>query len=100
MAPPQTDNFDLFAPFEEDVILEVRKGTMKNMPGLKIQSGIDKTLCSGRVPVSTLGVADDEHDLTFHGGPDKAIHGCKRDLMLSYMTIEVRVFALVMRELE
>lgn len=28
----------------------------------------------GRIHVSSLGLTDDEHDLTFHGGIDKAIH--------------------------
>jgi MOSC domain-containing protein YiiM len=70
-------DIDLSAPFEKDVILEVRSSKMKTMPGLTIQSGIDKTLRDGRVPVSRLGIEEDEHDLTFHGGVDKAIHGCK-----------------------
>jgi len=39
----ETDNnVDLFAPFERDTILEVRTSRMKTMPGLTIQSGIDK----------------------------------------------------------
>lgn len=68
---------DLFAPFEHDVILEVRTSGMKRMPGLRIMSGIDKEPRSGPVPVSSLGLDGDEHDPTFHGGRDKAIHGCK-----------------------
>ena len=68
---------DLRAPFEKDIILEVRSSKMKTMPGLTIQSGIDKTLRDGRVKVTRLGIDEDEHDLTFHGGVDKAIHGCK-----------------------
>jgi len=68
---------DLFAPIEKDVILEVRGGRMKNMRGLEIQSGIDKEAYSGPVKVGSVGITDDEHDLTFHGGPDKAIHGCE-----------------------
>lgn len=67
---------DLAAPFENDVILEVRRSKMKTMPGLKIQSGIDKTPCEGRIAVSFLGLEEDEHDLVFHGGRDKAVHGC------------------------
>ena len=74
MAPAA--DFDLFEPYERDTILEVRTSRMKTMPGLKIQSGIDKTMRSGRIPVSFLGLEGDEHDLTFHGGKDKAIHGC------------------------
>ena len=68
---------DLTAPFEVDKLLEIRTSRMKTMPGLKIQSGIDKTLCPGAMKISKLGLEDDEHDLTFHGGPDKAILGCK-----------------------
>ncbi|KAI1764182.1 PK beta-barrel-protein domain-containing protein-like protein [Hypoxylon sp. FL1150] len=73
MAP--ASEIDLFAPIERDVILEVRTSKMKTMPGLKIETGIDKRLRSGRVPVSFVGLDADEHDLVFHGGPDKAIHG-------------------------
>ncbi|GAP89544.2 putative mosc domain-containing protein [Rosellinia necatrix] len=68
-------DMDLFAPFERDTILEIRTSTMKNMPGLTIQSGIDKQLRFGKIPVTFLGLDADEHDLTFHGGKDKAIHG-------------------------
>ena len=73
---PAADS-DLFEPFKRDTVLEVRTSRMKTMPGLKIQSGIDKELRSGRIPVSISGLEDDEHDLTFHGGRDKAIHGCE-----------------------
>lgn len=66
----------LYEPFEKDTILEVRRGKMKPMPGLKIESGIDKSLCEGPVWVNKMGLAQDEHDLTFHGGIDKAVHGC------------------------
>ncbi|KAI1812653.1 PK beta-barrel-protein domain-containing protein-like protein [Poronia punctata] len=66
---------DLYAPFERDTILEVRTSRMKTMPGLTIQSGIDKELRPGRIPVTSLGLDADEHDLTFHGGKDKAVHG-------------------------
>lgn len=75
MAPAA--DIDLFAPFEKDTILEVRTSKMKLMPGLTIQSGIDKQLRSGKIPVTFLGLDADEHDLTFHGGRDKAIHGCR-----------------------
>jgi len=68
---------DLSAPFERDIILEVRSSKMKTMPGLSIQTGIDKQIRTGRVPVSATGLLDDEHDLIFHGGPDKAVHGCR-----------------------
>ncbi|KAK6950747.1 hypothetical protein Daesc_007272 [Daldinia eschscholtzii] len=73
MAP--TSEIDLFAPFERDVILEVRTSKMETMPGLKIETGINKKIRTGRVPVSFIGLDADEHDLVFHGGRDKAIHG-------------------------
>ncbi|POS72831.1 MOSC domain-containing protein [Diaporthe helianthi] len=66
---------DLYAPFTSDRILEVRSGKLKKYKGLNIESGIDKSLLDGRVHVNRLGIEGDEHDLTFHGGPDKAIHG-------------------------
>ncbi|KAJ4288537.1 hypothetical protein N0V90_011774 [Kalmusia sp. IMI 367209] len=47
---------------------------MKPMPGLKIESGIDKSLIDGRIWVSKTGLEGDEHDMTFHGGPTKAVH--------------------------
>lgn len=50
---------------------------MKKLKGLNIESGIDKTLHDGPVYVGKLGSDGDEHDYTFHGGPDKAVHGCK-----------------------
>ncbi|ORY68665.1 MOSC domain-containing protein [Pseudomassariella vexata] len=72
-----TADVDMFAPFERDVILEVRTSRMKIMLGLAIQSGIDKEIRSGKVFVTKTGIEEDEHDLTFHGGVDKAIHGCE-----------------------
>lgn len=39
-----------------------------------VLSGIDKTTQGGQLQVSKLGLPDDEHDLTFHGGIDKAVH--------------------------
>lgn len=63
-------------PFTRDVVLQVRTGHMKKMPGLTIDSGIDKAVRSGPVPLTFLGLDADEHDPTFHGGPDKAVHGC------------------------
>ncbi|KAK6214239.1 hypothetical protein LQW54_004666 [Pestalotiopsis sp. IQ-011] len=69
-------DIDLYAPFKEDIILEVRSSKMKTMPGLTIQSGINKTIRQGVVSVTHLGIEGDEHDPTFHGGRDKAIHGC------------------------
>ncbi|KAL7622732.1 hypothetical protein AAE478_006410 [Parahypoxylon ruwenzoriense] len=73
MAP--ASDVDLFAPFERDIILEVRTSRMETMPGLKIETGINKKIRPGRIPVSFLGLDADEHDLVFHGGRDKAIHG-------------------------
>ncbi|KAF9882069.1 MOSC domain-containing protein [Colletotrichum karsti] len=70
-----SEHVDLRAPFIQDTLLEVRTSTMKKMPGLQIQSGIDKNLREGPIRVSFLGLEDDEHDPTFHGGVDKAIHG-------------------------
>ena len=68
---------DLNAPFTTDKILEVRSGKLKPMPGLTVISGIDKQVRDGPVFVSRGGIVDDEHDYTFHGGPEKALHGCK-----------------------
>lgn len=68
---------DLYAPFTSDTILEVRTGKMKPLRGLAVQSGIEKTLREGPVAVTELGLEGDEHDPTFHGGRDKAIHGCQ-----------------------
>lgn len=72
---------DLYAPFTSDTILQVRTGKLKPMRGLVVQTAIDKGLCDGPVQVTELGFKDDEHDLTFHGGVDKAIHGCKHALV-------------------
>lgn len=74
---PSGEGVDLYAPFTSDIILEVRTGTMKPLRGLSVQSGIDKTLHEGPVRVTEFGLEGDEHDPTFHGGVDKAIHGCK-----------------------
>lgn len=73
MAPEGT--IDLWAPFTNDTILEVRSGRLKKYKGLNIESGIDKTILDGPVHIGMLGIDGDEHDLTFHGGPDKAVHG-------------------------
>ncbi|KAK7183042.1 MOSC domain-containing protein [Paraphaeosphaeria sporulosa] len=65
---------DLDAPLERDTIVEVRHGKMKPMPGLTIESGIDKSIVDGPIWVSKTGIDGDEHDMTFHGGPTKAVH--------------------------
>ncbi|KXH51737.1 MOSC domain-containing protein [Colletotrichum simmondsii] len=69
------EEIDLWSPFTSDTLLEVRTSVMKKMPGLEVTSGIDKDLRHGPIHVSFLGLDADEHDPTFHGGPDKAIHG-------------------------
>lgn len=74
---PREDVADLYAPFTRDTILEVRSGKLKKYKGLNIESGIDKSLLDEPVHVGKLGIDGDEHDLTFHGGPDKAVHGCE-----------------------
>lgn len=76
MAHPALPGFA--APFEVDKLLEVRTSRMKKMPGINVESGIDKTICPGPMKIGKLGLEGDEHDLTFHGGPDKAILGCER----------------------
>jgi len=80
---------DLYAPFTVDTLLEIRMGKMKPMPGLTIESGIDKTLCPPGKPVrvTKMGIVGDEHDPTFHGGVDKAVHGCKYFLFLFFICI-------------
>ncbi|CAK7202580.1 hypothetical protein SEUCBS139899_005304 [Sporothrix eucalyptigena] len=70
-----TTPLDLYAPITSDIILEVRRGKMKALKDLKIMSGIDKGLCTGPVKVDSMGIVEDEHDYTFHGGIDKAVHG-------------------------
>lgn len=72
------EDIDLYAPITSDRILEVRSGKMKPLPGLAITSGIDKTVISGSVRIGPHGILEDEHDPTFHGGPDKAVHACAR----------------------
>ncbi|KAG5982774.1 hypothetical protein E4U55_001380 [Claviceps digitariae] len=66
---------DFAAPFEVDTLLEVRVSGMKKMPGLNVPTGIDKKLVDHPIKISKLGLEGDWHDLTFHGGPDKAILG-------------------------
>lgn len=68
---------DFATPFEVDKLLEVRTSGMKKMPGLNVDSGIDKNICGRPMRIGKLGLEGDWHDLTFHGGPDKAILGCK-----------------------
>ncbi|RDW67455.1 uncharacterized protein DSM5745_09321 [Aspergillus mulundensis] len=48
--------------------------TSKLLPFGPVLSGINKQPRHGKLHVSPLGLSHDEHDLTFHGGPDKALH--------------------------
>ncbi|KAG5928609.1 hypothetical protein E4U42_000323 [Claviceps africana] len=66
---------DFAAPFEVDTLLEVRVSGMNKMPGLNVPTGIDKKPVDRPVKVNKMGLEGDWHDLTFHGGPDKAILG-------------------------
>ena len=47
---------------------------MKQMHNLSITTGIYKVPRPNRVFCTTTGLESDEHDLTFHGGVDKAVH--------------------------
>jgi MOSC domain-containing protein YiiM len=67
---------DLWQACATDVVLELRTGKMERMAGLDIMSGINKKEREGGVFLSSLGLDADEHDPTFHGGVDKAVHGC------------------------
>ncbi|RKU44365.1 hypothetical protein DL546_001729 [Coniochaeta pulveracea] len=75
MAALDVADVDLRAPFTHDTILEVRRGKMKKMPNVDVLSGICKDLEDGSVYIGKGGIEEDEHDYTFHGGPDKAVHG-------------------------
>lgn len=76
MAAPE--EIDLAAPVTSDTLLEIRSGKMAPLPGIpSVLSAINKTpLPPGPVYIGPLGIPGDEHDLTFHGGPDKAILAC------------------------
>lgn len=65
---------DLDAPFENPTILHLRTSKMKKMKNLSITTGIYKKPRLERVFCSSTGLESDEHDLTFHGGVDKAVH--------------------------
>ncbi|KAK1836313.1 pyruvate kinase-like protein [Podospora conica] len=75
MATPSDEEIDLRAPILSDTLLEIRSGKMAPLPNTpSVLSGINKTpLPPGPVYIGPLGIPGDEHDLTFHGGPDKAI---------------------------
>lgn len=53
-------------------LLELRTSKLKKFG--TVLSGIDKKPIHIPLYVSPTGLTDDEHDLTFHGGTDKAIH--------------------------
>jgi MOSC domain-containing protein YiiM len=55
-------------------LLELRTSKLKRFG--TVLSGIDKKAILVPLYVSSTGLTDDEHDLTFHGGVDKAIHQC------------------------
>src|ERR1700709_2091404 len=65
---------DLNAPFSKARIMQLRTSKMKQMDNLSIQTGIYKQPRNERVFCSSTGLESDEHDLTFHGGVDKAVH--------------------------
>lgn len=65
---------DLNAPFETPVLLHLRTAKMQTMKNLSITTGIYKVPRPDRVFCSSTGLESDEHDLTFHGGIDKAVH--------------------------
>ena len=72
MAPIPPTN--LSSPFTSTKITQLRTSKMQQMRNLDIQTGIYKIPRIERLFCSSTGLQDDEHDLTFHGGPDKAVH--------------------------
>jgi MOSC domain-containing protein YiiM/ferredoxin-NADP reductase len=80
----ETATLNLPVPIPPPTILtSLRTGKMKPLStrnldsplgSLSISSAIDKVPRASGVYVSYFGLTDDEHDLTFHGGPDKAVH--------------------------
>ncbi|KAK4494891.1 hypothetical protein PRZ48_014247 [Zasmidium cellare] len=54
------------------ILRELRTSKLKQLG--TVLSGIDKKQRQGQLFVANLGLTEDEHDLTFHGGVDKAIH--------------------------
>ncbi|RDL38962.1 uncharacterized protein BP5553_03302 [Venustampulla echinocandica] len=65
---------DLDNPFQRDKLLQLRTSKMQKMHNLSILTGIYKQPRASRVFCSFTGLESDEHDLTFHGGLDKAVH--------------------------
>ncbi|KAM7211468.1 Pyruvate kinase-like, insert domain containing protein [Rhypophila decipiens] len=74
VTPHEDENNSAVTPELSEIIGEVRFGKMKLMPGLRVESAIDKQLVDGPVQVGPEGIEGDEHDYTFHGGPEKAVH--------------------------
>jgi MOSC domain-containing protein YiiM/ferredoxin-NADP reductase len=56
------------------ILVVIRTSKLKPFGSLNVLSGIYKEPRNGRLKVDKVGLPEDEHDLTFHGGPDKAIH--------------------------
>lgn len=54
------------------ILQEIRTSRMRQFG--PVLSGIDKRVQTGRLYVAKLGLPEDEHDPTFHGGIDKALH--------------------------
>lgn len=67
---------DLWAPWHDATVTQIRTSKMKQMRGLSIYTGIYKepVPSTTRIFCSSTGLESDEHDLTFHGGVDKAVH--------------------------
>lgn len=60
---------------EPAVLRDVRTAALEPLEGTSVKSAIRKRSRPGPVFCSELGLEGDEHDLTFHGGLDKALHG-------------------------
>lgn len=77
------------------IVESVNVGRIVDVPwGSLRRSAIDKRPVSGPVEVGTLGVAGDEiADLTFHGGPDKAVYAFAREDLDEWSAVCGRTFA-------
>ncbi|KAG9245185.1 MOSC domain-containing protein [Calycina marina] len=71
-SPTTTPKFTL--PHKTGTIIQLRTSRMKQMRALAITTGIYKIPTTAILWCSSTGLQDDEHDLTFHGGFDKAVH--------------------------
>ncbi|KAG0652752.1 Carnitine monooxygenase beta subunit [Hyphodiscus hymeniophilus] len=72
MAP--IHSLDLDAAWHKSTLIQLRTSKMKQMKNLSITTGIYKLPRTDRVFCTNTGLESDEHDLTFHGGFDKAVH--------------------------